>query len=562
MKRCDTTFIQPPSSTESTLPDEEDTSQPYYTCNTDSPSNSFPLSKQETTAYTSSCPVVMTTAKRAAPVEYNTHPLERKLSKLHHGEPTVLDGNESPTTPSTTTPSTYEPDIPDWQTHTDAWAFLQSLNPQYKSQYLTRQGSVGKSSTGYVFGRWPACDFIFTQNEISKKHCAIHMERGCNANQESGLSIYLEDFSSNGTFVNGVCVGPMNRVLLRAGDRIQLYRRDHYDDDDERHSFYRILLPPDFEVEEFHQTYLVGSRLGKGNFATVYKAKLRNEVLVEGSQPRYVAVKSIKKSKLDRKPRLLPSVIQEIGILMSLEAHPCVIKIEKVFDEPNHIYLVLEYVSGGDLFDLVAKKGLTESETRFIFFQLFAGIKFLHERQVAHRDMKPENVLVANANKLQIKITDFGLAKTTSTKKKVLDSQCGTPNYVAPEILDPTGLRAYTKSCDLWSLGVILYICLCGMPPFSEEMTLPGMKERIRNGIYSYDHRCWDSVSDEAKDLIDRLLTVDPNQRIDVENARTHKWFRDGLEDLRDRVQALDEGSQELLQYYESMPSVPMTQLT
>ncbi|CAO3588959.1 unnamed protein product [Absidia cylindrospora] len=387
------------------------------------------------------------------------------------------------------------------------------------------------------------------------------MERGCDSNKESGISIYLEDISSNGTFVNGNCVGTRERVLLRSGDRIQLYRRDCFAEDDKRHTFYRVILPPNFEVAEFHSTYRVGKPLGKGNFATVYKAYNRVEAH-EGSQPRYVAVKSIKKSKIDKKPRLLPSIIQEIGILMSLEAHPCVIKIEKVFDEPKYIYLVLEYVRGGDLFDLVSSNVcLSEEQTRFIFFQLFAGIKFLHDRQVVHRDLKPENVLVVDPVKLQIKITDFGLAKTTSAKQQNLDSQCGTPNYVAPEILDPAGLRNYNKSCDLWSLGVILYICLCGFPPFNDDMAPPSMKEQIRGGIYSYPAKYWDHISTEAKDLIDRLLTVDPSSRINVEDARMHPWMIMDLEDLRSRVQGLDDAALELLQHYETNPSVPQTQL-
>ncbi|SAL99556.1 hypothetical protein [Absidia glauca] len=504
MKRCNTTVLQHDNSDNS----GRDATQ-YYSCPASgddlSPPPSSSLSKQVTVAYlpgsspaafdTTLVPVspssVVMATKRPADNTTTPHAMERKQSKLDHPGDALYEP-ESPTTPSTTGKQNakHELDVPDWHTHTDAWAFLQSLNPEYPSQYLTRQTSDGKSSTAYLFGRWPDCDFIFKQSEISKKHCAIYMERGCNANQESGLSIYLKDLSSNGTFVNGVSVGHMNRALLRTGDRIQLYRRDCFDDEDIRHSFYRILLPPNFEVTEFHSAYRVGRVLGKGSFASVYKASSRHET-PEGSQPRFVAVKAIRKSRCSQKPRLLPSVIQEIGILMSLEAHPCVIKIERVFDEPKHIYLVLEYVSGGDLFDLVARNGgLCESDTRFIFFQLFAGIKFLHERQIAHRDLKPENVLVVDVEKLQVKITDFGLAKTTSTKQSVLDSQCGTPNYVAPEILDPTGLRSYTKSCDLWSLGVILYICLSGMPPFSGKLF------EDDEGHLTDTVSCWDRGND------------------------------------------------------------------
>ncbi|KAI8089035.1 kinase-like domain-containing protein [Halteromyces radiatus] len=440
---------------------------------------------------------------------------------------------ETPT-PSANQQQSYETDFPDWTSHTDAWAFLQSLNPKYKSRYLTRQRAQGGSSTGYLFGRRQDSDFIFDDDKISKYHCAIHMESGWDSDDESGISIYLEDFSTNGTFVNGK---PIKHV-------------------------YRIIMPPNFEVVKFHTLYRMGKQLGKGNFATVYKAYDRTE-LIEGSQPRYVAVKCIKKSKLERKPRLLPSIIQEIGILMSLKAHPFVIQIEKVFDEPKNIYMVLEYVNGGDLFDLVSNNGcLTEDQSRFIFFQLFSGIKFLHERHVIHRDLKPENVLVVDAFKLQVKITDFGLAKVTSAKRTMLDSQCGTPNYVAPEILHPTGLRSYGKECDLWSLGVMLYICLCGFPPFNADIAPPSLKEQILRGLYTYPAKYWDDISEEAKDLVDRLLTVDPKSRINVDEAREHVWMLNDIEGLRCRLQDLPEDAVDLLRQYEMLASLGPTQIT
>ncbi|SAM00944.1 hypothetical protein [Absidia glauca] len=283
---------------------------------------------------------------------------------------------------------------------------------------------------------------------------------------------------------------------------------------------YRILEPTKFEVAKFHSVYTVGDKLGEGSFAAVYKATRRRcHETPEGSRPTFVAVKSFKKGRFSQNPGLLPSLVEEIGILMSLEVHPCVIKIESVFNEPRYINLVLEYVSGGDLFDLVIKKGqLCESDTRFIFFQLFAGIKFLHERQIAHCDLKPENVLVVDVDTLRVKITDFGLAKTVSSQNPALHDQCGTLAYVAPEVLDPG--KNFSKSCDLWSLGVMLYVCLGGVLPFSEETNLSAMKEKILNGKYSYDDECWRPVSDQAKDLMDRLLTVDPITRIGVGDAR------------------------------------------
>lgn len=178
MKRCNTTVLQPDPSDDRGFIDEGTTQ--YYTCNTDGDDLSPPssLSKQVTVAYLpSSSPAAFDTTlvppssvgmatKRPIAVDNSTpDAMERKHSKLNHHD-TSLAQPESPTTPSTTSSTTiqqnakHELDVPDWHTHTDAWAFLQSMNPEYSSQYLTRQTSEGKSSTGYLFGRWPACDFM------------------------------------------------------------------------------------------------------------------------------------------------------------------------------------------------------------------------------------------------------------------------------------------------------------------------------------------------------------------------------------------------------------------
>ncbi|KAG0174931.1 hypothetical protein DFQ30_001831 [Apophysomyces sp. BC1015] len=269
----------------------------------------------------------------------------------------------------------------------------------------------------------------------------------------------------------------------------------------------------------FREDHIVGRMLGKGNFAAVYEADRK-------STGKKVAVKVISKSRFGRKPKLLPSIIEEIGILMSLDAHPGIIQVEKVYNEPKYIYVVLEYAKGGELFDrIVDRKHLSEAETRFVFWQLFSAIQFLHSRGIIHRDLKPENVLLADEGLLHVKVTDFGLAKFQRGENS-LGSQCGTPNYVAPEILDPAGTRAYGKACDLWSLGVILYICLCGFPPFNEELAPPPMKQQIREGIYDFPSPYWDNISAQAKDLVRGLLTVNPKERLSVEEALEHEWMK------------------------------------
>lgn len=153
-------------------------------------------------------------------------------------------------------------------------------------------------------------------------------------------------------------------------------------------------------------------------------------------------------------------------------------------------------------------------------------------------------MLLEDRDILQIKITDFGLAKTEQ-RDQTFGSQCGTPNYgklaskhchaldlannsqclVAPEILNSSDSRAYDKKCDLWSLGVMLYICLCGYPPFSEENAPPSMKAQIKMGKYEFPSRYWGHISESAKGLIKELLTVDPSKRITIEEAQGHDWM-------------------------------------
>jgi serine/threonine-protein kinase Chk2 len=143
-----------------------------------------------------------------------------------------------------------------------------------------------------------------------------------------------------------------------------------------------------------------------------------------------------------------------------------------------------------------------------------------------HRDIKPENILLADKD-LTVKLADFGLAKIIG-EASFTTTLCGTPSYVAPEILQPTGRRKYTRAVDVWSLGVVLYICLCGFPPFSDELYTPDnpytLAQQILGGRYDFPSPYWDKVGDPALDLIDRMLTVDPEQRISIDECLEHPW--------------------------------------
>lgn len=158
---------------------------------------------------------------------------------------------------------------------------------------------------------------------------------------------------------------------------------------------------------------------------------------------------------------------------------------------------------------------------------MFQGVKYLHERNIIHRDIKPENILVID-KELSVKLADFGLAKIIG-EESFITTICGTPSYVAPEILENSKHRKYTRAVDVWSLGVVLYICLCGFPPFSDELYSTEspytLSQQIQMGHLDYPSPYWDPVGDPALDLIDCMLTVDVNRRITINECLEHTWI-------------------------------------
>jgi serine/threonine-protein kinase Chk2 len=174
---------------------------------------------------------------------------------------------------------------------------------------------------------------------------------------------------------------------------------------------------------------------------------------------------------------------------------------------------------------IVKRKKLSNETTIRIMSQILDGLKYLHERDIIHRDIKLENILVSDEEEMDIRITDFGLS-TIVGNDAFTDLICGTPSYVAPEILTAhRSERGYKQEVDLWSVGVILYICLCGYPPFSVELAPPSLDEQIRSGRISFHSPYWDNVDPRAIDLIKRLLTVDPESRITVQETLEHPWI-------------------------------------
>jgi len=199
---------------------------------------------------------------------------------------------------------------------------------------------------------------------------------------------------------------------------------------------------------------------------------------------------------------------------------------ENTYNGQKCLLVVMEKMEGGELFNRIQeKKTFTEKEAAEIVKDICLAVKFLHDCNVAHRDLKPENLLYTKKGSDAIlKLTDFGFAKETVIKDE-LQTPCYTPYYVAPEVLGP---EKYDKSCDIWSLGVIMYILICGYPPFFShhgQPISPGMKRRIRSGQYEFPRPEWDQVSSDCKDLIRECLKTNPDERPTINQVIENKWI-------------------------------------
>eukprot|EP00587_Corethron_hystrix_P009519 CAMPEP_0113318496 /NCGR_PEP_ID=MMETSP0010_2-20120614/13042_1 /TAXON_ID=216773 ORGANISM="Corethron hystrix, Strain 308" /NCGR_SAMPLE_ID=MMETSP0010_2 /ASSEMBLY_ACC=CAM_ASM_000155 /LENGTH=355 /DNA_ID=CAMNT_0000175811 /DNA_START=27 /DNA_END=1094 /DNA_ORIENTATION=- /assembly_acc=CAM_ASM_000155 len=260
------------------------------------------------------------------------------------------------------------------------------------------------------------------------------------------------------------------------------------------------------------EAYSTGEVIGSGAFSTVHRVTHRS------SNGTY-AMKCVIRSKLTEEDDL--ALQDEVAILKEFD-HKHIIKLYDFFSEPEKYYLVLEEMSGGELFDRITLKSFyNELDARDLCRFLLEAIRYCHQHHVVHRDLKPENLLLQNDNNdSDIKIADFGFAKRVK-RPKSLTTRCGTPGYVSPEILK--GLP-YDEKADMWSAGVILYILLGGYPPFMEENQKLLFK-KIKAGKYEFHAEYWSTVSEDAKKLIASLLTVDPDKRLTAAEALQNVWI-------------------------------------
>lgn len=382
----------------------------------------------------------------------------------------------------------------------------------------------------YTFGRLQSCDISVkgkmpTRREqvISKTHFRIYREKSVTTNGLEDDVVYLKDESQNGTFVNNILIGKGNSVILVNNDLIAVAKNHFnvfvymstsgYDDS--------------FLPDQLRSKYAVSRTIGAGACGEVKLCFSKS-----GLAGKKYAMKMISKSRISVTGHKNPlndekHIMNEVKICKDLK-HPCIIKVEEFFESPTMVYIILELMEGGELFERIKKyNGLSEKTTKFMFYQVALAVNYLHENGITHRDLKPENILLASDDdETIVKVSDFGLSKLVDSQN-MMKTFCGTPMYVAPEILLTGGRGSYTSQVDVWSLGVILYCCLSGLTPFKIHDKTTTLYDQIIKGLYTFNVSKFFDISYNAKDLIRKMMTVDPLKRITIKKVLGHPWFND-----------------------------------
>ncbi|KAJ8683284.1 hypothetical protein QAD02_019076 [Eretmocerus hayati] len=257
--------------------------------------------------------------------------------------------------------------------------------------------------------------------------------------------------------------------------------------------------------------YTLGATLGVGTFG---KVKIGEHVLTKHK----VAVKILNRQKI-KSLDVVGKIRREIQNL-KLFRHPHIIKLYQVISTPTDIFMIMEYVSGGELFDYIVKHGkLKEHEARRFFQQIISGVDYCHRHMIVHRDLKPENLLLDH--NLHVKIADFGLSNMMMDGE-FLRTSCGSPNYAAPEVI--SGKLYAGPEVDIWSCGVILYALLCGTLPFDDEH-VPTLFRKIKSGVFPIP----EYLNRSVVNLLCHMLQVDPIKRATIEDIKKHEWFQKDL---------------------------------
>lgn len=276
------------------------------------------------------------------------------------------------------------------------------------------------------------------------------------------------------------------------------------------------------EIDDIKDTYSIGPVLGEGAYGLVRIAKHKQLKF-------QCAIKIVKKAFLKKQLALTDLMENELMALEHLN-HTNMVKIHELLENEKNYYLVQEYVSDGTLKDLVEERNdeqepLSEQEVNAIAQQLFATLNYMHKKKYVHRDLKTENIMMGNKERLEIKVADFGFAVKLREGEDE-ETLLGTPAYIAPEILKRV---PYDEKVDIWSAGVILYELLSNESPFKGR-NKNVLFQNIKTSDFNFDSRVWNKISAEAKDFVAMCLNKNPAQRYSAEKLLKHKWLNNAKE--------------------------------
>lgn len=301
----------------------------------------------------------------------------------------------------------------------------------------------------------------------------------------------------------------------------------------ENHAMSDLLMPASAERRPNDKNICLANRFGSSIFFQKYEINLSEEILGDGT---YSVCRKCKNKQTGREYAVKIvskrfDTSREVELLKLCQGHPNIVKLIEVYHDQLHTYIVLEFLRGGELLHRIRKrKSFTEQEASDIMRKLISAVQYIHERGVVHRDLKPENLLYeSDREDAEVKIVDFGFARV-KPQNGGMTTPCFTLHYAAPEVLKRATEKsgAYDESCDLWSLGVILYTMLSGRAPFqsrSRDNSASSIMEKITGGEFSIRGAEWSKVSRTAKHLIQGLLTVNPKHRLTMEDLRKNKWI-------------------------------------
>lgn len=340
--------------------------------------------------------------------------------------------------------------------------------------------------------------------------------------------IALQDKSKNGTYfhayrskANGFGTGHLKRVDEKCKRCILAHKDVFYIERKPTISFeYLALQPIENDLpDDINHEYHIGKVLGNGACGTVYFVQNR----------RTCQTYALKYTTDERNDRNIMTILKEVEILQQLQ-HPCILKLFKTQTYTDSVAIFIDFMKGGDLFNRLTKYGyFSESYTKFLIYQICLGLQYLHQRNVTHRDLKPDNILLATTDRYTlVKVSDFGLSKRVTTSNLFMKTQCGTLGYLAPEV----STSNYTDKVDVWSLGVVIFNCLTGGYPYHPNSTEFNMK---------FGNEKFKKISTAGQDIVFETLQKNADHRPSItELLMQRQWLSQSDKSVQKAIEVIN----------------------